>query len=48
MTIQNGEALAEATRLVNQAQGNATRITIDSQSSAYTIASKLTGLTAND
>jgi hypothetical protein len=30
MTIQQGEALAEATRLVNQAQGNATRIAIDS------------------
>lgn len=33
---------------MNEAQGNATRIAIDSQSKAYTVAAQVTGQTASD
>ena len=48
ITIFQGEANAESTRLVNTAEGNATRIAIDSQAHAYQAVATLTGLTAQD
>ena len=48
ITVFQGEANAESTTLLNTAQGNSTRITIDSQAAAYKQASVLTGQTAGD
>jgi len=48
MTIYQGEAQAEYTGIVNQAKGNSTRISIEAQARAYTVAAQLTGQTAQD
>ncbi len=48
ITIYQGEATAESTRIVNTAQGNSTRTSINAQANAYKIASDIIGLSAQD